>query len=134
MLGSGNNLQNGTGWSQLLNTSTFSDPSGLILLECRDGTPGVSCSGYTPNGGCPGGCGTKANEAYGKGVKDAVSQAGNAVQEELGLSDEEVRALSGLMYDDRSGWEVALEALTELLGELSGINSIRDCFNGEGFC
>ncbi len=114
------------------NPTTFSDPSGLIPSECEDGTPGMNCKGYSPGGGCPGGCGTAANQAGGKAVDEAGDRAEKEFQDREGLSGEELRAFQELMYDKRQGWEVALEALTELLGELSGFNSIRDCFQGEG--
>ncbi|WP_082159671.1 polymorphic toxin-type HINT domain-containing protein [Micromonospora sp. HK10] len=41
---------------------TSSDPSGLIPEDCLD----HDCYGYSPTKGCPGGCGTPANEHWGK--------------------------------------------------------------------
>ncbi|MEV4611434.1 ricin-type beta-trefoil lectin domain protein [Kitasatospora sp. NPDC049258] len=43
--------------------ATKSDPTGLIPAECGKEMP---CYGYSPGGGCPGGCGTTKNEEWGK--------------------------------------------------------------------
>ncbi|MEU4556690.1 RHS repeat-associated core domain-containing protein [Micromonospora violae] len=40
---------------------TSSDPSGLIPADCAE----FDCYGYSPTTGCPGGCGTPENEAWG---------------------------------------------------------------------
>ncbi|WP_259275652.1 RHS repeat-associated core domain-containing protein [Micromonospora chalcea] len=44
---------------------TMSDPSGLIPDDCSR----FDCYGYSPTKGCPGGCGSEANQAWGEGRK-----------------------------------------------------------------
>lgn len=44
------------------NPATLSDPSGLIPADCMD----FDCYGYDPNKGCPHGCGSDSNKAWGE--------------------------------------------------------------------
>ncbi|MFE9747142.1 RHS repeat-associated core domain-containing protein [Saccharothrix saharensis] len=112
------------------NPVTFADPSGLIPDYCVDGS--VSCHGYHPHTGCPGGCGTTANQEWWQGVESAGEEAQAAALQAQGITEEQYRDLQELMYDQRDGWQVTLDLLVELLGEISGFNSIRGCLKGDG--
>ncbi|NJP44756.1 polymorphic toxin-type HINT domain-containing protein [Actinacidiphila epipremni] len=110
---------------QLLNGYTYTrdnpigqaDPSGLIPLGC--GTEGA-CYGYSPQNGCPGGCGTTANQEWGKNHGQSPTHGGGCRPGSCGTSSGKPSAndIASIKRSEINHWSPPASNTQELLGWL----------------
>ncbi|RSM78190.1 type IV secretion protein Rhs [Kibdelosporangium aridum] len=120
---------------------TFNDASGL-LTNC--GPDGVKCGhvDHCQVNGLKGDACTQHNEQRRQQRKDEWEyyqqqqrlekenngQARKRAGQQTGLSEEDIRRMEEEAASNRGFWDVLREELPDVLGDLTGVNDVRDCF------